>query len=162
MIRFWNYLFYAHWRLLNGLGSKLIQQPIQSILSVFFPKIKKKKKEIKRGYSTAVEDPKQGLNLGFSFQLLFVTTTIVYGIICLYITVLLDYKIRKDFVFFLIGTLGLAYLSNYLLLWREDRYLKYFKIFENESFSRIHYLNVILFHLSIWTFGILSVYWWCW
>ncbi len=159
MERFWNYLFYLQWKLLNKLGTKFIQQPIHAVTYFFFPKIRKKKPEIERGYSVVINDSERGFNLGFAFSHLFLTTLIIYGIICLYVNVLIDHKVKEDIKYFLIGVMVLSYFTNYWFLWRKDIYLKYFKEFESQPFSRIHYLYAILFHLGIAAFGILSIYW---
>jgi hypothetical protein len=159
MERLWNYLLYLQWRLLNRLGAKLIQQPIHSITFFFFPKIRKKKEQIEQSYSLVINDSERGVNLGFAFSHIFLTTSIIYGVVCLYMNVLINHKVKDDIKYFLIGVMVLSYLTNYWLLWRKDIYLKYFKEFENQPFSRWRYLYVILFYLGIMTFGVLSIYW---
>lgn len=155
----WNYLFYLQWRLLNRLGSKFIQQPIHSVLYFFFPKIRKNKNEIDKSYSSVVNDSTQGFNLGFAFSHLFLTTAVIYSIICLYFNVLIDFKLRENLKYFLIGVMLLSYLTNYLLLWRKDNYLKYFKKYKQKTFHRVEYLYLVMFHLIVWTIGVFSVQW---
>ncbi|MBC9811459.1 hypothetical protein H9Y05_03125 [Crocinitomicaceae bacterium CZZ-1] len=159
MERYWNYLFYLQHKLLNVIGVKYFQRPLSYIIFFIFPKLKKKKKEILNAAASSIDHKEMGFNLGFAFSHMFLTTVVIFSIICLYVTVLINYKIKEDIKYFITGVLLLSYLLNYWLLWKKDIYLTYFKKFEKQPFSQWHYLYIIFFHLGVWGFGILSIHW---
>lgn len=159
MERFWNYLFYLQWKFTHNIGVKYIQRPIISTLSFLFPRIKKNKLEVTQTADSTMGNPESGFNLGFAFSHLFITTTIGYGIICFYINLLINYEAGENFKYFLFGVMALSYLTNYWFLWYKDRYLKYFAEFDKKSIPKVHYLYLMLFHLGVIAFGILSIHW---
>jgi hypothetical protein len=109
-------------------------------------------------YYSVINNRKNGLNLGFAFRFMNLTTGIAYGIILLYINVIIGHEVKEDMLYFLIGAFVLSYATNYWFLRRNDTYLKYFKEFETENFSRWNYMYLFLFHAGILSFGIVSIY----
>jgi hypothetical protein len=158
MERIWNYLFYLQFRKLENYSLKFVHKPIQNIYFYLFPKKNYRKSDMDNAYYTFINNRKNGLNLGFAFRFMNLTTTIFYGIILLYFNVIIGHKVKEDFKYFLIGAFLLSYATNYWFLWRNDTYLKYFQQFEKETFSRWNYMYLFLFHAGILVFGIASIH----
>jgi len=158
MERIWNYLFYLQFRILEKYSLKFVHNPLQNVFFYFFPKKIKRKKKMDNAYYSVINNRKNGLNLGFAFRFMNLTTGIAYGIILLYINVIIGHEVKEDMLYFLIGAFVLSYATNYWFLRRNDTYLKYFKEFETENFSRWNYMYLFLFHAGILSFGIVSIY----
>lgn len=160
MMRIWNYLFYFQWKLLNTAGTELIQKPLFSLVSLFVPAIKAKRDSIEKTASSFMNNKRGGANLGFAFNFMMITTAIIFGIFLFYITLLIGYKVRQDFIIFLLSAVVLSYLTNYFALWRNDNYLKYFNEFEKIKHSKIGYLYLLCFHMVVYIIAIWSVWYW--
>lgn len=158
-MRFWNYIYYCTYRILVKTGWLLIYKPLMFIILKFFRVSKERKKRMDREFIKFADGKELGLNMSYAFSFMFLTTVTLFATICLYFTVLIDYKIKDDMIYFLVGVMSLSYLTNYTFLWRNEIYLEYFKEFEKRGFPKFHYLYVILFHLAIITLFIFSIYW---
>jgi len=159
LMKIWNYLFYLTWNLLNKAGLTLIQRPIQKLIFFIFPTLSRKRDEIEKAAISTMADIDKGLNLGFAFVLMFSATTLMYVIICIYTIGQFDSNVDDNLHYYFIGVLSMAYLTNYLLLWKSNNYKKYFKEFDKTTINKINYLYIILFHLGVTAFFILSIYW---
>lgn len=157
MKRIWNYFFYSTWLLQFSLGKILIEKP----LAYFFSKIPflhNNWTKGKKGYDKFMHDKNGGLNIGFSFGFMFLSTMIIYSIICLIVIKLFQNQVDERIYYFFYLIAILSYLTNYICIYRLDIYKKYFEEFKNiEPKSKI-YISAILFHTGILFFGILSVY----
>lgn len=158
-VKIWNYLFYLTWSLLNEVGLRFIQIPLQRVIFFIFPTLREKRNEIEKAAISTMADTDKGFNLGFAFVLMFSATTLVYVVICIYTIGQFDSDVDKHLHYYFIGILSMAYLTNYLLLWRSDKYKKYFKEFDKTTIGKMKYMYIILFHLGITTFFILLICW---
>lgn len=156
-MRFWNYLYYFSWRLQESIGRFLIERPLAYIFGLI-PFFRKNWEKGKKDYERFVYDRKLSLNMVYAFCYMLITTIIIYASIALPLVVALDQDVDMNLKYYLLGVLLLAYLTNYYFLWRNDRYMRYFKEFDNRFFSRIHYFYVILFHVAAIAVCILSIY----
>ncbi|PJB58724.1 MAG: hypothetical protein CO098_07130 [Bacteroidetes bacterium CG_4_9_14_3_um_filter_41_19] len=155
----WNYLFYLTWSLLNKMALEFIQRPLQKVIFFLFPTLKRKRYEIEIAAISTMSDTDSGFNLGFAFGFMYLTTTIIYAIICIYTVGQFDSNVDDHLHYYFIFVLSLAYITNHLLLWRSDIYKKYFEKFDKTLISKMSYLYVILFHIGIAAFFILTIYW---
>lgn len=156
--KIWNYLYYLTWNLLQVLGKVLIERPLAYVFS-FIPFLRKNWKKGKKGYDSFVNGRELSINMAYAFAFMFVTTALIYATICIYVVRLFEIKDDNNLHYYFIGILSMAYLTNYLLLWRSDKYKKYFKEFDKTTIVKMNYLYIVLFHLGITTFFILSIYW---
>lgn len=158
-MRTWNYLYYHTWKLQNIIGEILIQRPIYFIMLNLFPFLQKNKKRGLKDYKKVMNNKEDGFNLFFAFGFMYLTTTLIIALLCGFTIGQFDSNVDDNLHLYFIGVLSVAYLVNYISLWKSDVYKKYFKEFENIITGKIHYLFVVLFHFGIAILFILTVYW---
>ncbi len=158
MQRTWNYLLYSTWKLLCVSSKVLIERPLSKVLSLvpFFRKNLKKGKEEHR---RIMDNRNLSFNIAFAFGYMFFTTMIIYGIIFLYLGYHFQLEVGDKLYYYFIAVVVLSYLTNEVLSWRKDKYLKYFTEFDSLNDKAKIYLSAVLFHLGILLFAVLSVYW---
>lgn len=158
MQKVWNYLLYSTWRLLCISSKILIEQPLNRALSIvpFFRKnIQKGKKEHRK----IMDDRDFSFNIAFAFGYMFFTTMIIYVVIFMYLGYFLHIEVGDNLLYYFIAVVALSYLTNQILSWRKDLYLKYFNEFDKVNNKSQIYLHAVLFHLGIFLFAVLSIYW---
>jgi len=71
----------------------------------------------------------------------------------------LQLEVGDNLHYWFIGVVVLSYLTNQVLSWGNDKYLKYFAEFDNINEKTKIYLPAILFHVGVLLFTALSVHW---
>lgn len=158
MQRVWNYFLYSTWKLLNKSGEELIQKPIYFIILKFFPFLRKNEEKGLKSFKRVMNDKDFSFNISFAFGYMFFTTMIIYAVICLYVCSYFQIEVGDKLYYYFIAVVVLSYITNQILSWRNNVYLKYFDEFE-KSKSPIIYLSAVLFHLGVAIFTVLSIYW---
>jgi hypothetical protein len=158
MERIWNYFFYSTWNLQTNLGEMLIRKPIYFIMLTLFPFLRKNVHNGTKSYNRVMNNKDYGFNIGFAFGFMFLTTMLIYSSLSLYLVELLNIKVGDTIYYYFIAVVVLSYLTNYLLLYRSNTYKKYFNEFDKINNKSLIYLSSILFHLCVFGFGILSIY----
>jgi hypothetical protein len=158
MQRIWNYFLYSTWKLLNKLGDVLFQKPIYFILLNIFPRLRKNEKRGLKSYKQVMNDSDLSFNIAFSFGYMFFTTMIIYFLLFVYVYHLFHIAISDKLYPNFIAIVVLSYLTNEILSWRNDKYLKYFDEFDKISKKPMIYLSAILFHLGVITIAILTIH----
>ncbi len=159
MQRIWNFFLYSTWKLLNKSGEVLIQKPIYFIVLNIFPFLRKNEKEGLKSYKRVMNDKDFSFNISFAFGYMFFTTMIIYADICLYVCFYFKIEVGDKLYYYFIAVAALAYLTNQMLSWRNDVYLKYFNEFDNADKKKLIYLPAVLFHLGFAVFTVLSIHW---
>lgn len=159
MQRTWNYIFYSTWKLLNKLGEVLFQKPIYFILLNIFPRLRKNEKRGLKSYKRVMNDRDLSFNIAFSFGYMFFTTMIIYTVIFLYVCHFFQIEAGENLYYYFIAVVVLSYLTNEILSWRNDKYLKYFAKFDSINKKSLIYLPAVLFHLGVIVFAVLSIHW---
>lgn len=158
MIRIWNYFFYSTWKTQTILGKKLFQETIFLVMLKLFPFLKKNEKKGLKEYNKVMNSKEYGLNLGFAFSFMFLTTMVLYTSVCLILVKMLNVEVEDKMVYYFLAVIALSYLTNELLIYKSDTYKKYFEEFEKVNNKSLIYLSAVLFHLAIIGFGILSIH----
>jgi len=158
MQRTWNYIFYSTWKLLCVSSQNLIEKPLGKVLSIvpFFRKNLKKGKKVHR---RIMDSRHLSFNIAFSFGYMFFTTMIIYAIIFMYLGYYLKLEVGDKLYYWFIAVVILSYLTNEILSWRNDKYLKYFAEFDSINKKSMIYLPAVLFHLGVIVFAVLSIHW---
>lgn len=158
MQRTWNYIFYSTWKLLCVSSQNLIEKPLGKVLSIvpFFRKNLKKGKKVHR---RIMDSRNLSFNIAFSFGYMFFTTMIIYAIIFMYLGYYLKLEVGDKLYYWFIAVVILSYLTNEILSWRNDKYLKYFAEFDSINKKSMIYLPAVLFHLGVIVFAVLSIHW---
>lgn len=159
MQRVWNYLLYSTWCLLNFLGEVLFRKPIHFIMLKVFPSLKKNKKKALSSYNKSMNSKDLSFNIAFAYGYMFMTTMIIYAIIFLYLGHSFRLDVGDKLYYYFIAVVALSYLTNQILSWRNDKYLKYFAEFDSLNNKTKVYLSAVLFHLGIFFFAVLSIHW---
>ena len=159
MQRAWNYLLYSTWCLLNFLGEVLFRKPIYFIMLKVFPFLKKNKKKALSSYNKTMNSRDFSFNIAFAYGYMFMTTMIIYVIIFMYSGYFLHIEVGDNLHYYFIAVVVLSYLTNQILSWRKDVYLKYFNDFDKVDNKSQIYLTAVLFHLGVLLFAVLSIYW---
>jgi hypothetical protein len=137
-------------------GETLIEKPLIYVFTkipLFRDNWEKGKKEYK-----AIIHGKNGLNVGFAFSSMFVSTIWLAVSILAVSSYFFEIKVRENSSYYAITVLVFSYIVNQFLLYKSDKYKLYFKEFERKrSNVAVTFLGV-LFHLVIWTWGLLSIY----
>lgn len=159
MQKAWTYLLYSTWRLLCVSSEILIEKPLSRVLSIV-PFFRKNLKKGKHTHRKIMDNRDFSFNIAFAFGYMFFTTMIIYVIIFMY----LGYCFKIDDVddnllYYFIAVVVLSYLTNQILSWRKDVYLKYFNEFDKVNNKPQIYLHAVLFHLGVFLFAVLSIYW---
>lgn len=157
MQRAWNYLFYSTWRLLCVSSKILIENPLSKVLSIF-PFFRKNLKKGKEDHRRIMDNRNLSFNIAFAFGYMFFTTMIIYTIIFLYLCFFLQIEVGERLYYYFIAVAILSYLTNQILSWSNDKYLKYFSEFDSINNNKKVYLIAILFHLGIFLFAYMSIY----
>jgi len=157
MQRIWNYLLYSTWRLLCYMSINLIERPLFKVLSVFsfFRKNIEKGKETHR---KVMDNRNLSFNIAFAFGYMFFTTMFIYATIFLNVGYFFQLEVGDNLYYWFIAVVILSYLTNQILSWSNDKYLKYFAEFDKINNMKI-YLSSVLFHVGVLLFTALSVYW---
>ena len=158
MQRTWNYFLYSTWKLLNLLGEVLIQKPIYCIILNTFPFLRKNETKGLKSYKRVMTDRDFSFNIAFAFGYMFFTTMIIYTVIFLYLCHFFQIEVEDKIYYYFIAVVVLSYLTNEILSWRKDVYLKYFTEFDKVNNKSMIYLNAVLFHLGISIFAVLSIH----
>ena len=158
---FWNRLYYGLFeynRLMQLLDTRIVYKIFAFLLFLFRYKPNKARRnnwifQMKIALS-AFSDPRGGLirNLAEKMMLIFITL-LTWTLVNL-ISMSIDKKLfgTVDFITFSIITVAPSLTINYFFLWRKDRYLKYFKVFQKAP----HRQNIIWMCTSMLLF-ILSI-----
>ena len=164
--RLWSYLLYATWKTLCVAGIKLIERPLIKILYMipsnfylvsYFRSNWEKGKKIHR---RIVDNPEISINIIFAIRLMYALTTCIYISIFLWIKYFLNFTVGKHLLYWVGAILVINYLTNELLLFHNDKYLKYFSEFEKSiKNKRKIYLHAILFHVVVLLFTVLTLDW---
>jgi hypothetical protein len=157
MQKVWNYFFYCTWKLQIAIIENIIEKPITYLFNLV-PFFKNNWQRGRSGYQKLMNNKDSGINIGFAFAFMFLTTVIIYFSISLYLTSILKLDFVNKVEVYLLIIVGLSYLTNYLFLYRSDNYKNYFVVFDKlKNISNV-YISAILFHLIIISLGILSIY----
>lgn len=148
-MKFWNKLFYLTWKGQNYIGEVLFQRSIHYFIAAIFPAVRKNKME--RDYKSVINDRNKGLNIGFAFQVMFLTTAIIYTILLFSVLFSLNLRLKENLIYILVTIVTLSYLTNYILLYKGDKYLKYFKEFDEQPVNKSLYLLATLLHLGVFS-----------
>ena len=159
MQRTWNYLLYSTWCLLNSFGEVLFRKPIYFIMLKIFPSLRKNEKKALKSYNKAMNSRDFSFNIAFAYGYMFFTTMIIYTIIFLYLFFFLQIEVGDNLRYCFFAVVVLSYLTNQILSWRNDKYLKYFAEFDSLSDKAKIYLPAVLFHLGVFLFATLSIHW---
>lgn len=159
MQRVWNYFLYSTWWLLNQLGEKLFRKPIHGTMYKLFPFLRKNKGKAYSSYKKTMNDRDFSFNIAFAFGYMFFTTMFIYADLFLYLGHFLQLEVGKNLHYWFIGVVVLSYLTNQVLSWGNDKYLKYFAEFDNINDKKKIYLPAVLFHVGVLLFTALSVHW---
>ena len=158
MKRIWNYFFYSTWYVQLNLGEILIRRPIYFIMLTLFPFLGKNLHLGQKNYDRVMNNKDFGLNIGFAFGFMFLTTMVIYTSICLLLVKLLNIEVEDNIYYYFFSVVVLSYSTNYLLLYRADNYKKYFEAFEKINNRPLICFSAVLFHLAIIGLGIFSIY----
>lgn len=137
------------------LGDNLIYRSVAKVLSLV-PFFRKNLEKGKEDYRKVMNNKGEGLNIGFAFGIMFLTTSVIYVSIGLWIGKLLNKEVDNSAYFYFITMLVAAYLTNEMLLYRSNVYKRYFRKFERVQNPTIIYLSAILFHVGVFCLGVLS------
>jgi len=158
MQKTWNYLFYSTWKLHNR-ASEIFIFPLIFIFNKisFFRKNWHSKGE--EEYNRIIKSKDLGLNVLFSYYCMLMTTSIIYSVFFMYVWYALQIEVGNNIYYYFIAVVVLSYLTNEILSWRKDVYLKYFTEFDKVNNKSLIYLPAILFHLGVAVFAVLSIHW---
>ena len=157
MIKIWNYFFYSTWQLHFAVGSYLIQESIFRFAR-HIPFMRKNLKKGRKEFHKVMHDLDTGMNLGLSFKAMLTSTMIVYTTVFLTLVIKLNINVKETLYYYCFLVLGLAYLTNYILLYKADVYKKYFVEFEKINNKSIVYFSAVFFHLGAIVFCLLLIY----
>ncbi len=159
MTRIWNYLFYSTWKTQIDFGRKFIQEPFFFLMFKLFPSLRKNERKGLKEFNKLFNNKDSGANLGFAFAYMNFSTMIVYFCVSIYLGKILDIVIVRSTVsYYFFGVILVSYLTNQLLIYRGDTYKKYFNEFEKVSNKSQFYFSAVLFHVVVFTFGILKIF----
>jgi magnesium-transporting ATPase (P-type) len=128
---------------------------VLSIVPFFRKNLEKGKKK----HRNIMDNRNLSFNISFAFGYMFFTTMIIYAIIFLYLCFFLQIEVGNNLYYWFIAVVVLSYLTNQILSWRNDKYLKYFTKFDTLNDRTKVYLSAVLFHLGVFVFAALSIYW---
>lgn len=157
MERIWNYFFYSTWKTQIFLSYILFERPLVFLFNLV-PFLRKNWYNGKKEYNKVMNSKEYGLNLGFAFGFMFLTTMVIYTSICLFLVKLINIEVEDTIYYYFVAILVLSYITNELLIYRTDTYKKYFKEFEKINNKSRIYFSAVFFHLTIIGIGILSIY----
>ena len=157
MERIWNYFFYSTWKFQILLGGILIEKPLIYLFNLI-PFLKGKWSKGKKEYEKFMHNKDYGANIGFAFSFMFLTTTVIYTIICLFLVNLVNIEVGDKIYYYFYTVAALSYITNYFFLYRGDIYKKHFEEFEKSNQKSSIYLSALGFHLGVIGLGILSIH----
>lgn len=157
MQRTWNYIFYSTWKLHNR-ASDILTAPILYLVTKV-PLFRENWKKGEKEYNKFIKSRNLGFNVSLSFSWMLTTTSILYSILFLYVCYFFQIEVGENVHYYFIAVVALSILTNELLLWRNDIYLKYFDEFDRTNKKSLTYLPAVLFHLGVIVFAVLSIYW---
>lgn len=158
MQRVWNYFLYSTWKLLCYAGVNLIERPLFKVLSIV-PFFRKNIEKGKGRHRRIVDDRSFSFNIAFAYGYMFFTTMVIYTIIFLYLVHYFQIEVGDNLYYYFIAVAISSYLTNQILSWHNDKYLKYFTEFDRLNNKRKDYLSAVLFHLGVFLFAALSIHW---
>ncbi len=151
MERFWNFLFYATWILLRDVSSKFITLPIHNIVIRMYPK--GKKKSLKEYQRYVKQENKLELNLkynasvNYAFKFMLMTTSFVFCTLLITFLMSLHSNEKFSFYFGLFTGNAISICINYYFLYYKDKYLNYFKAFNERTTLKRAYITAVVIHL---------------
>lgn len=157
MIKIWNYFFYSTWQLHFAIGTYLIQEPIFRVAR-HIPFMRKNLKKGRKEFHKVMHDLDTGMNLGYSFKAMLWSTFFIYSTFFYVVFSSLNINIGDLPYYCFLLVLCLAYLTNYILLYRADVYKKYFVEFDKIQNKSIVYFSAIFFHLGVFGLCALLIY----
>jgi hypothetical protein len=158
MQKIWNYFLYSTWMILCLSSKKIIEKPLSSILRIV-PFFRKNFEKGKSEHRKVMDNKYLSFNIAFSFGYMFFTTMIIYTTIFLYLFFFLQIEVGDGLHYYFIAVVVLSYLTNQILSWHNDKYLKYFTEFDGLKNKTKVYLSAVLFHLGVFVLAALSVHW---
>lgn len=125
----------------------------------FFPSLRKNKKAALSSYKKAMNSKDFSFNIAFAYGYMFFTTMFIYAVLFLYLGYFLQLEIGDNLHYWFIAVVVLSYLTNQILSWSNDKYLKYFDEFDSINDKAKIYLPAVLFHVGVLLFTALSIHW---
>lgn len=157
MERIWNYFFYSTWKVLFKKG-EIVSRSIFFIMFNLFPFLRKNEQAGQKELNKFMNNKDSGLNIGFAYNFMLLTTLVIYTSFCLIVVQLLNIVVGDAIYYYYFIIAGLSYLTNYLFLYHKSKYIKYFKEFEKIDRKVIIYISAVLFHLTIFCLGVLTIH----
>jgi hypothetical protein len=144
--------------LLCSSSKNLIENPLGRVLGIV-PFFRKNLEKGKDEHRKIMDNRNLSFNIAFAFSYMFFTTMFIYAVIFLYLGYFLQLEVGENLRYWFIAVVVLSYLTNQILSWKNDRYLKYFTEFDSVNDKIKIYLPAILFHVGVLLFTALSVHW---
>lgn len=154
MTRFWNYIYFFTFKTLAYLAVLIFFKPLSFILPVSV----KRKNEAYNNFSSSMNNRKNGFNLYFALQFMFMSSLLLLGIACILFFVLFKIQVREELIYIISVLCFISYMLNYFALRKNNIYLKYFDEFEQFTNTKKHYAFTIFYHLFVATLFILITY----
>lgn len=148
MVKFWNFVVYLTFELLNRLSS-FVQDGMLSLLIFCFPSLKKKRREISKSIRSTTTNEDLGFNISFAFGIVFGVWMIIYSTLVILLADFFNFPILDKITLWILIIAGLAYATNYFFIWRNDRYLEYFSLFRKGQISSWSLFFIFIFYCVI-------------
>jgi len=142
--KLWNYIYYITWHVLNRTTLCINQWLRRNLIWIFGKKVQLIDAAVTRG----MNNDDYGINLGYAFAIMYQTTIYIIFIILINLHYLDYFNINGYTIYHFFGIIMLAYFINYLLLWRKDKFKKYFKEFQGVNKGTLGYIFVIFIHVG--------------
>ena len=99
-----------------------------------------------------------GVNINTAYSFMFLSVLIIYASVCLILVDAFDVAVGDKIYRYFMAVIFFSYVTNYVLLHRNDNYKSYFKEFDQAEHKSQVFASALLFHSGVIVFGILSVH----
>lgn len=133
-----NYIFFVTWKLFVKTQKMFLTDPIVYIVSKLFPKYK---------IDILNENDIIGWLINATFRIMGLSISLLYFSFFIMLTVIIPIKSKIIISIMLVFTIIASTFTTYWLFWKDERYEKYFSLFEKSSIKYYHYILVVMFHI---------------
>lgn len=145
----YNYLFYLTVVIHNWCSNNIIITPLISLFELF-PISKERILKVKKLHIVPIDSYENGNNINFAFKLMMWTLTCFILAIELLIFKTYNYiELEYNVIVFLVSSVFLSIVINYLILWKSDKYKTYFRKFKKEQSPNRDFIAALIYHLTI-------------
>lgn len=151
MERFWNFLIYATWITFRDVSINLISNPINAIISIVYPKNRKKQFKKYQSYIKNTNKseliPKKSSMNSHAFKFMLFSTSLFSGLLVIVVNNFLDFQLQNGALYSLFIIVVFSIGINYFFLYQNDKYLYYFESFTNQQKPINSYLIACIIHV---------------